>query len=310
MELSLGLLCSYAEQESWPMAAAVTTGHIEAYLVYLQGRPRWFGDREKANPRRVSQSHFETQYRRLKRFFNWLVERAYIESNPLDQIPHPHIDEVTVPTVPEQAILTMLELTDYRHARTPSERFRAIRNRACLYLFLDTPGRRDEIARLQMGDVDLEAANITVMGKGRRQRRTPLGSTALDALWSDLQARPSRRIHTEDLWVDDGGRPMTPMWIYRMLRRLGERADLPGLHTHQFRHTYAVGMLRARMPERIIEMVGGWRRIPATYFRTLGDDDAAAMHQDVSPADRLAEKLRPFHRSLGKTRGSPPKGRL
>ena len=54
------------------MAASseLTTSHLEEYLTYLQGRDRWFGTRETANPRTVSQSYIDAQHRRLNRFFN------------------------------------------------------------------------------------------------------------------------------------------------------------------------------------------------------------------------------------------------
>ena len=98
---------------------------------------------------------------------------------------------------------------------------------------------------------------------------------------------------------------MKPTWLYLMLKRLGERADIPGLHTHQFRHTYAVTALRGGMPERVLALAGGWRKIPDTYLRTLGSDDVRRFHADISPADRLGEAqgtLRP-ERKHGKGRG-------
>ena len=71
----------------------ITTAHIEEYLTYLQSRHRWFGTREANDPQTVSQGYIEAQYRRLNRFFNWLVERGHVESNPLRLIKHPHVDE-------------------------------------------------------------------------------------------------------------------------------------------------------------------------------------------------------------------------
>ena len=65
------------------------------------------------------------------------------------------------------------------------------------------------------------------------------------------------------------------------------RAGVPGLHTHQLRHTYAVTSLREGMPERVLQIVGGWKRVPETYFRTLGLEDAKRYQAQVSPGDRL-----------------------
>ena len=300
LERSLAFLASYADDQAWPAVHQLTTFHIETYLASLQSRTRWFGERDRKAAKPISQSYIETQYRRIKRFFGWLVERGHIDKNPLDLIPHPHIDEKVIQTVSEQEIGKLLALTNPEKARTPSERFRMIRDRAMLYLLFDTPGRRKELTALTIEDVDIDQAAILVMGKGRRERWMPLGTVAMEALWNyiqeraELQARPRHGsvsnplAKTTALWVDSSGNGMRdPDWLRLMLKRMGERTGITNLHPHRFRHTYAVNALRAGMPERILALNGGWKKIPATYFRTLGAEDVARFHREMSPADRL-----------------------
>ena len=64
----------------------------------------------------------------------------------------------------------MLELANPKHARTEADKFRAYRNRAIIWLLIDTPIRRDELGGLRVEDVDLDGAMVKVMGKGRRER--------------------------------------------------------------------------------------------------------------------------------------------
>ena len=289
LEAALALLAAYAEENHWPPLQQVTTEHLEEYLTYLQDRPKWFGDRSVTDGSHLSQSYIETQYRRLKRFWSWLKERGHAECNILDLIPHPHIDERIIPTVADREATDVLDLVDPRRAQTPKEHFRLVRNRAVLLVLMDTPGRRSEIGLARIDDVDLEAGMLKVMGKGRRERRMPLGAVALEALWVYLQARTTLSSPSRALWVTDGGKSMTAMWLYRMVKRLGERVGISDLHTHRFRHSYATTALRGGMPERILMIVGGWKKIPDTYFRTLNDEDAIEAHRAISPADRLAQ---------------------
>jgi len=189
-------------------------------------------------------------------------------------------------------------LVDPRHARTPAERFRALRDRAIIWLLVDTPIRRGELASLSVDDINLDAATIRVMGKGRRERLMPLGETSLLALWDYLRVRSSRLPH---LWLDEHGHSLVAQGIYMLLKRLGKRAGIPNLHTHRFRHTFATGYLRSRGSERYLRIVGGWRRIPDTYFRTLDTEDVARAHRQLSPGDRLAQQLRGRIRRSNKT---------
>ena len=148
-----------------------------------------------------------------------------------------------------------------------------------------------------------------VMGKGGKERYMPIGDTARSVLWEYLQVRSALIPSTNALWVSEQGRSMTAGWLYLMLKRLGKRAGIPGLHTHRFRHSYAVNALRAGMPERILQIIGGCRKIPDTYFMTLDGEDAQQFHRAVSPGDRLSQGART---GLSKKRRSQtkPRGKL
>ena len=133
----------------------------------------------------------------------------------------------------------------------------------------DTPRRLGEISKLRSEDIDMEAGAVLVMGKGRRERWMPPGDVAKSMLMDYLQEREKLHPNTDALWVSGQGRAIKPNGIFQMLKRLGKRAGIPNLRTHRFRHSYAVNALRAGMPERVLEIVGGWKKIPPTCSRTL-----------------------------------------
>ncbi len=128
----------------------------------------------------------------------------------------------------------------------------------------DTPGRLGEISKLRLEGIDMEAGAVLVMGKGRRERWMPLGDAARSVLMDYIQEREKLHPYTDALWVSEQGRAIQPNGIFQILKRLGKRAGIPNLHTHQFRHSYAVNALRAGMPERVLQIVGGWKKIPDT----------------------------------------------
>ena len=90
-----------------------------------------FGERENVPPKKLSKGHINAQYRRLLRFFNWLVEREYMDASPPNLIKPPSVDEKTVPVVTEKHMRNLLMLVDPALARTRAHRFRLVRSRAC-----------------------------------------------------------------------------------------------------------------------------------------------------------------------------------
>ena len=78
LEAAAAMSTRYAEEQGWPNVQEIATEHIDDYLSYLQDRVRWFGERTYAEPRKLSKGHINAKYRRLNRFFNWLVERGHV----------------------------------------------------------------------------------------------------------------------------------------------------------------------------------------------------------------------------------------
>ena len=187
LETTLAMAALYAEEQGWPDVLEISTEHIEDYFGYLQDRIRWFGERTYAEPRKLSKGHINAQYRRLNRFFNWLVERKHIDENPLDDIEPPSLEEKTVPIITEDQLRDLLTLADPALARTPAHRFRLTRDRAVLYAFWDTPGRLSEIAKLRLENTDLANGTLLVMGKGRKERKMPIGDTTRSVIWDYLK---------------------------------------------------------------------------------------------------------------------------
>ncbi len=286
MEMTLALFSNYAEEQRWPQAADITTEHVEQYLIYLQERPKWFGERGRPADR-VSLSHIETQYGRLKTFFKWMVKRKHKAENPLAGITRPKPPQKIIRIIQDDDGRRLLKLLDPSLYQTPGFHFLAVRNLAAVLMLWDTPSRRDEVAQLTLDSINWDSGSIFVLGKGRKERIMTLGAAAMQPLWDYVQARQQLRPLHNYLWVDMWGKPMKASWLYLMLKRLGDRAGVPNLHTHRFRHTYTVSALRSGMPLPYLQREGGWAKIPQTYLNEISDEDIAAKHREISPADRL-----------------------
>ncbi len=115
----------------------------------------------------------------------------------------PRVEEKIVPVVSDEQIADLLSLVNPSLGRTPQDTFRLRRNYALVLIFVDTPGRLNEIATLKLDDVHLEDEKIKVTGKGCRQRIMPVGLATRRALEEYLEAREKLAPVTRDLWVSE-----------------------------------------------------------------------------------------------------------
>ncbi len=287
--IPLGLLERWLPGGSETLLVQVDRDVLQEYFTYLQSRPKRFSTKRSAE--KISGAYYETQHRRLHRFFRWCCESRYLKADPMKGFQRPRVETRLVDVVQDDLIQRMLLLTDPEIFHTPSRHFRALRDYAVLLLLVDTPVRRSELANLRVNDLDLDGKSFLVMGKGRKERLQYIGQASLKALRGYLLERAALKPDTDALWVDCEGEVMRKTWLNYMLKRLSARAGFSGnIHPHQFRHSYVLRMVRSDVNLEILRIMGGWTRIPETYLRHLRDPDTRRAHERVAPGDTLIQE--------------------
>lgn len=109
----------------------------------------------------------------LKRFFTWTVNEGHLQQNPIDSIVlKPPTAAPIEPYKPEHidAFVKVLD-HDWQVARTTGQKMLAARDRAVVFLFLDSFIRLEECSRLTISDIDLDRQRVLVQksktGKSR-----------------------------------------------------------------------------------------------------------------------------------------------
>jgi site-specific recombinase XerD len=147
-----------------------------------------------------------------------------------------------------------------------------MRDRALFELAYACGLRAEEIVRLDVTDVDHDAEQLRVEGKGSTTRFVPAGEVSLSAVRLYLErGRPALRGESEQaaLFLSRSGRRLGTSDVRRRLRVWAARAGIPGgLSPHALRHSFATHLLDGGADLRSIQELLGHSSISTTQVYT------------------------------------------
>lgn len=178
------------------------------------------------------------------------------------------------------------------------------RDQALLDVAVEGGLRISELAALTCADVSFGAgANVHVVGKGRKERRVPLGREIVCVLRAWLSELGDEL--TAPLFPTTTGRHMSRDAIERRVALHVKRAatSCPSLQhkqvsTHTLRHSCAMRLKAKEVSLEIIALILGHEDVTTTYDFYL--------HADMSAAERAIELVAPPKTRPGRYRASDP----
>jgi integrase/recombinase XerD len=153
----------------------------------------------------------------------------------------------------------------------------SIRDRALAELLYAAGLRISEALGLDLEDCSLDGGFVRVIGKGDRERLSPVGEIAIAWLarylddvrpgWvrPDVAAAP----RGGPLFLTERGRRMARQQAWSMIRRAAERADIAAAVTpHTLRHSFATHLLEGGADLRVVQELLGHASISTTQIYT------------------------------------------
>jgi integrase/recombinase XerC len=207
----------------------------------------------------------------VRAYLRFLRRRGVLQRDVAAAVQAPQAPRL-LPRMPKAAdALTLLDDVGNSVVPDRSDLPRALRDLAVLELLYGAGLRVSECCGLDPADVDLHKATVTVLGKGAKIRRLPLGEPARESLQRYLEVgRPAllqAGVINDALFVNARGRRMTS----RDVRRVLARYPLPDgrtLHPHALRHAYATHLLEGGADLRAVQELLGHADVGTTQIYT------------------------------------------
>lgn len=250
------------------------------YLQYLKS--------ERGN----GQSSIQKNAAIIKKFYEGLVALGLIEfyQNPVRDFKKVKGGEERV-----RDILSRKEVK--RILMRPNENtVLGVRDKAIILLLYSTGIRASECVGLKVKDVDLEGHQITVMGKGQRERIVPLNIEVVKYLKKYVKVR-GEGARLSSFFITRNKIGITRKGIYDRVKKYVREARIGKvISPHNLRHTFATEMIERKISLVTVQNLLGHRSISSTmrYLRiNLKDIRDAIDKHPINEFTDVLERLLP-----------------
>ena len=245
-EEALTQLADFLEDAGHPATIeTVTPKDIAAFLGALRTKKDRYG-------RERSDATVANRFRSLRAFFAWAATQpdpGLLDVSPMAGMKAPKFVDRVPDVLTSDEIRRLLKASD-------GPGFSAHRDNAMITLFTNTGLRLNELANLQVRDVDFEQRTILVrVAKGGRQRVIPFQPRTLTRYMRDRDKHHSR--DEPWLWLGVRGR-LQRAGVIRALDRRAAEAGIRNWHVHRLRHSFAHYDRLAGNDPNNTAYVGGW----------------------------------------------------
>jgi site-specific recombinase XerD len=213
-----------------------------------------------------ARSYIRLQFSAFRTFYRFLVERKNLRKDPVRELQLPKPEKKLPLVLTRQQIDELLAapLRIPKHRAAPV--WMPLRDAAILELFYSSGLRLNELASLNVADLDIYTESVRVLGKGRKERVCPVGAPALEAV---SRYRSAASIQTGPLFINKSRHRLSPRSIWLILKRYLRHTSIPiALSPHKLRHSFATHLLDGGADLRSVQALLGHASLSTTQIYT------------------------------------------
>ena len=207
----------------------------------------------------------------IKGFYKYLTYENLISVDPSELIELPKLGRKLPDTLSIHEIDQLFEAIDMSKASGP-------RDRALAETIYSAGLRVSELVNLKISNIYEDVGFLRILGKGNKERLTPVGKSALKFIKSyQLEVRNHMQIksgHEDYLFLNRLGCKISRVSVFNLIKNLALRAGInKKISPHTFRHSYATHLIEGGADLRAVQEMLGHESITTTEIYTHLDRD-------------------------------------
>ena len=249
---------------------------MDATPADLQRHLAWQVESKHAKPRSTGRL-----VSALKRFFQFALREGLRGDDPAAGLDSPKLPRSLPTSLSEAEVESLLAAPE---VATPQ----GLRDRAMLETLYASGLRVSELVGLKTVQVSLDMGVVRVLGKGAKERLTPLGEEAV--AWIERYQREARppllgARKSDALFVTARGAPMTRQAFWGLVKRHALAAGIPrAISPHTLRHAFATHLINHGADLRVVQLLLGHADISTTQIYThVARERLKSLHRKHHP---------------------------
>lgn len=264
----LALFSGWLNKQHRPDLLAAEAADLAAFLAELA-----------ASKRPTTQSRYLSS---LRRFYRWQLRRGSITADPTGRLARPVPTGRLPKTLSETQVERLLAAPD---VDTPKGQ----RDRAMLEIIYASGLRVSELVNLKLHEISFDQGVVRVMGKGSKERLTPMGEEASDWLRRYIGDGRAKLLHgrlCDAIFVTNRAAPMTRQRFWTLIKTYARQVGIAErlISPHVMRHAFATHLLNHGADLRVVQMLLGHADITTTQIYThVARERLKALHEKHHP---------------------------
>jgi integrase/recombinase XerD len=213
--------------------------------------------------------------------FRFLMLDGHIKRHPTEDLDTPQRFAYLPQFLTEEEINQLFSAPDIATEE-------GVRDRALLEVMYAAGLRVSELVTLKQADVDVHAGLVVCHGKGSKERRVPIGKSAVHWVQQYSAIKAGYGKPTAPNMFVNRGKPLTRQFAWAMIKRYAAKAGVKDISPHTLRHSFATHLLQHGADSRSVQALLGHSDISTTQIYThITDRHLRASYDKHHPRARV-----------------------